>query len=181
MFLCWIPPAVQTVIIMACKGREWAMKSISNLTFQAVFSVPWYLLLLMCKKCNYQTLDPLNFRFSRLLLVCYKSLTPSVISSFDFKPVNKWITWFWNFRNNFADNKLKTGLLKVAMAHEWRVQHGSFGTETGILGSSSWAIFKYGIFLIIQSNGMEGSIKNQTTQTIQNYCIYFQLAHCNIN
>jgi len=89
--------------------------------------------------CNYQTLDPLNFRFSRLILVCYKSLTPSVISSFDFQAVNKSVTWFWNFRNNFADN-LKTGLLKVAVAHEWKVQQGSFGTEFGILGSSSWAI-----------------------------------------
>lgn len=29
----------------------------------------------------------------------------------------------------------------------------------------------YGMFLIIQSNGMEGSINNQTTQAIQNYCI----------
>jgi len=41
--------------------------------------------------------------------------------------VNKSIIWFWNFRNNFAV-KLKTGLLKVAVAHEWKVQQGSFGT-----------------------------------------------------
>jgi hypothetical protein len=31
----------------------------------------------------------------------------------------------------------------------------------------------YGTFFIIQSNGMERSIKNQTTQAVQNYCIEF--------
>jgi len=57
--------------------------------------------------CSYETLDPLNFSFNRLILVCYKSLTPNASSSFDFfQPVNKSVSWFWNFRNNFAD-KLK--------------------------------------------------------------------------
>jgi hypothetical protein len=50
--------------------------------------------------------------------------------------VNKSITSFWNFRNNFAD-KLKTGLLKVAVAHEWKAQQGLFGTDFVILGSLS--------------------------------------------
>ena len=176
MFLCWTPHAVQTVIIVAFEGREWAMKSMTHPDISGCFSVPWYWLPLMCKMCSCQTLDPLNFRFSRSILVCYKSLTPSVISSFDFQPVNKSITWFWNFRNNSAD-MLKTGFLKVAVADDWKVQQGSFG----ILGSSSWAILWlwYIFYYPEQWNGKKHKKSDNTGSPELLYRVFSW--HCNFN